>query len=315
MKHGYMWLGVLVGLGLLDAELGSPAAALNCKTAADCGGAPATCELTTHQTCAGKDPACPAGSSCGDKPTMPDQPGCAPYVEGICRRPDELPCQVDADCGAGFRCAEQISMACSGGGSSGGPGVAPTFHEECHVSRGTFRCELNDTACSVDRACGAGLTCQESDTSHCQKSKCDVDPSCEKGLRCEIRGVSYCWTSFALPARQDVAVAIDQCTMSPPTLCAPRGYFVPPPVRELSDGGVGGVLDSRPTTAEGDTHGDASAKASDGTATTDDSEQPARASGDGCSLRGRAGTAWTDPSWFALLGAVVLGRRRRAVQG
>ena len=130
------------GVQLLGAVLVSEASAKNCQTVADSGGPPALCELTTYQTCAGRDTACPAGSACGDKPTLDNQAECALYAEGICRQPYELSCKRDADCGTGFRCTEQIGRACSGMATSGGNGVPPSWHEDCRETRGTFHCEL-----------------------------------------------------------------------------------------------------------------------------------------------------------------------------
>lgn len=330
MAQRYLWTGVLaVGLQLLGAELGSAAAALNCQTAADCGGPPATCQLTTYQTCAGKDPACPAGSPCGEKPTMPNQPGCAPYVEGICHQAYEQPCQVDADCGTGFRCAEQIGMACSGMGSSGSPGVAPTSHEECHVSRGAFACELNRTPCTVDTDCAAGLRCQQSDASSCFKRTCKLDTGCATGLRCEQSGASFCWTSFAPPSDPDAARALDACSESPPVLCAPRGYFNAPEVN-LADGGVAGFSDDTVTGSAGSAPNQPPAQVGVQAGATDAGERsasPAQSGveafatdagqlsapvgGGGCSLRASARAAHAELSWAALLGMLVFRRRRR----
>jgi len=308
MTQRYVWISALAALGLplLGAELGSAVAARNCQTAADCGGAPATCQLTTYQTCAGKDPACPAGSSCGEKP-LPGQTDCAPYVEGICRQPSELPCQVDADCGAGFRCAEQIGMSCVGMGSTGSPGDAPSWHEECRVSRGSFACELNRTPCSVDRDCAAGLSCQQSDANFCHESTCNVDPGCASGLRCKLSEVSYCWTSFASPTTPDAARFLDACTSDPPLLCAPRDFFGVQEAK-LPDGGLASSVDEGVTGADGNPAHESPALAGDEAGGDADERS---ASGDGCSLRGNAQAAWPELSWVALLGGFVYSRVRR----
>ena len=316
MAQRYVWMGVLatVGLSLLGAELGSPAAALSCLTAADCGGPPATCELTTYQTCAGKDPACPAGSPCGEKPSTPDQTGCAPYVEGICRQAYDLPCQVDADCGTGFHCAEQIGMSCSGSASSGGSGVAPESHEACHVSRGTFACELTKTACKLDSDCAAGLRCQPSDMNFCFHTTCDVDPACAAGLRCQQSGASFCWTSYAPSSEPDAVRALDTCTESPPVLCAPLGYFG---VQELNlpDGGVAGSADDSVAGAGGSAPNAPPSLSSEqgGAADAGDRSAPAApAGGDGCSLRAGGLGGRSELGWVALLGALIFRRQRRA---
>jgi hypothetical protein len=218
MAQRDVWMAVAaLGMQLLGAGLGSKALAKNCQTDADCGGAPATCELTSYQTCAGKDPACPAGSACGDKPTRDRQAGCAPYVEGICRQPYELPCRVDADCGVGFRCAEQIGRVCWGMGTTGGNGVAPSFHEECYETRGTFACELIEASCSADSDCVAGL--------HCLPSQ-----------------ASTCGITTASPAVSDCAEV--------PMVCAPEGYFGASLAGEDRDSAGGTVVEEGSAASE-----------------------------------------------------------------
>jgi hypothetical protein len=265
------------GLQLLGAELGAAALARNCQADADCGAAPATCELLHYQTCAGKDPACPAGSACGDKPTLENQADCKPYIEGICRQPHELPCQADADCGAGFRCVEQIGMWCRGGGSSGGAGVAPSSWQECGVSRGTFACELIESSCKADRDCAAGLRCQQS-----APSACDV-----------ASGTSSDDGEAALgePARPA------DCTASAPKLCAPPGYFsFQSKDAEVTAHDAGGAAGA----AEADEASDADA-------------QTSVAGGAGCSLHTRPGSAGLELGWLALLGVLATcSRKRRA---
>ncbi|HEY6876915.1 MAG TPA: hypothetical protein VI299_02805 [Polyangiales bacterium] len=240
MAQRGMWMAVLAaGVQLFVMEQSSTAAAKNCLTAADCGGAPATCRLTTYQTCAGKDPSCPAGSACGDKPTMNNQADCAPYVEGTCYQQYELPCQIDADCGGGFRCVEQIGRACSGMGSTGGNGMPPWFHEECYETRGTFACELIEASCKVDSDCAAGLRCQQSSASKCGET-------------------------FA-PTVADAEPSDTNCAQEP-MRCAPEGYFgVRASSPPAGDDDVIAAGDSAQSMLEGGAHnGEPTARTDDG---------------------------------------------------
>jgi hypothetical protein len=275
---------VAVGMQLLGAALSARAAAKNCQTAADCGGAPATCELTTYQTCAGKDPTCPAGSSCGDKPTSDDQTHCAPYVEGICRQPHELPCRIDTDCGVGFRCAEQIGRACSGMGTSGGNGVPPSFHEECHETRGTFACELIATRCATDGDCASGLRCLPSRSSSC--------------------GATTASPGAANPPDTTPVAACEQA----PTVCAPEGYFG---VVDVSpEQGKDATADGRADTA-GNLVDEPSLDPVEESNEADDDERDARGGDGGCSLVPGSNAGAVELSWLALAGVLVLQRRRR----
>lgn len=268
---------VLVGF----ATQAERAAALNCASDSECP-ASATCELTPYETCAGKDPTCPAGSACGDKP-IPGAPraDCATYVEGICRWPWELPCRQDSDCGEGFRCKEQISTWCRGG-SSVVDGGASTSWMECGESRGTYACELVAQPCKSDADCGNGLSCRQwTDTSRCPRS----------------------------PGGVDGGVAGD-CSTGELKVCAPPNYFSDP--IEPSQGEARDDGDSEPAPPNvGSTGGSPAPQESDAQAPADADSLATggeSAGAQGCSSL-PSGTS--SSSWFAILGAAMLFRRRR----
>jgi MYXO-CTERM domain-containing protein len=271
MTHWVLWMTAVAGVQLISAA----AEAKNCLTVADCGGAAATCELTTYQTCAGTDPACPAGSPCGDKPVMDGQPGCAPYVEGLCRQPWELPCRADADCGVGFRCAEEIARACRGMGSTGGNGVPPSFTEECYETR-TLACKLTEESCSTDADCEAGLRCLPSEASTC----------------------GHVWQTDE--TSQDASVRTPECAKVP-MLCAPAGYFGDLPTSARADDDMPSVERSG---AGGTFRGDAGATALD-------EAEGARHDDGGCSL---SSTPAAHSALWLALGMLAFERRRRVAR-
>jgi hypothetical protein len=285
------WRFVQIALVLVGvAAEPERAFALNCAADSDCA-ASATCELTPYVTCAGKDPACPAGSACGEKPTLgAPRADCATYVEGICRFPWELPCRQDSDCGNGFRCKEQISTWCRGGASVT-DGGASTSWMECGESRGSYACELVAQPCASDSDCGGGLLCREwTDTSTCPKA----------------------------PTGVDGGAAVD-CHAGKLMVCAPPHYFsAPSEPSEPSEPGKSEASDdgdSEPVPSQVGSAGGSSPPQTSQAPRVPDSDSIAadgeRASGEaqGCSHLPAGKSSGT---WFAALAAALLYRRRRA---
>jgi hypothetical protein len=168
-----------------------------CEEDSDCGGGNMVChEYEQPSTCSGGTaPAaapmmvCPDGQDCpAEKPAEPPpQPECTtPETKSVCTPRYVLPCEHDADCGAGFNCKERISMSCSGSGSAGSssggstpsdPGAggadgggddakpalepAPLPADETCTSEptGEFYCELQEMPCDATADCPADFEC------------------------------------------------------------------------------------------------------------------------------------------------------------
>lgn len=163
-----------------------------CNTNADCGG-DTVCYEHERKNCSGVAVApCPPGAECAPPDAVPE-PTCEVTSERICTPRSQLPCQVDADCGAGFTC-EEVEL-CSGGSSSGTPmtapapgagtpGFAPPEGRDvppekdpaeptipmptvtCEPS-GEFRCVMIKTACTADADCPAGWSCKDNPEGVC----------------------------------------------------------------------------------------------------------------------------------------------------
>ncbi len=140
----------------------------SCTAASDCD-PDLVCVTVTYEACSGTDVACAPGEDC-DAGSTPDA-SCTTETEGYCVPPYLAPCQVNADCGAGFTCEESEVCQCSGGGSTGSGGTstdpdgsvdAGSSDDNCSCSgTGEFYCELIEQECSADSDCAGDLICDE----------------------------------------------------------------------------------------------------------------------------------------------------------
>jgi MYXO-CTERM domain-containing protein len=127
---------------------------------------------------------CPPGSECPQPEPAPAPEPCEPSTTTQCVPRYAVPCEVDADCGDGFGCVEDIAYSCdgsgpvpsddpdSGGGSDPGAGDDPApapeprpAPEEPSCSEeplGTFHCEAREVACEADADCPSEWSCEES---------------------------------------------------------------------------------------------------------------------------------------------------------
>jgi hypothetical protein len=138
-----------------------------CQGDSDCPD-PMVCHLETYDECddypTTARPACPpdAVDCVAPAPAPAPPPECRTRTESTCRQPYDLPCTADADCGGGFRCVEQISRWCSGGGRRLADGGFEQVEPQCGETRSSiFHCELQALPCESDAACPTGLTCQD----------------------------------------------------------------------------------------------------------------------------------------------------------
>jgi MYXO-CTERM domain-containing protein len=109
----------------------------------------------------------------------PPPPDCTTNTVKQCVPRYALPCEHDSDCGAGFKCKEQIAMSCAGSGAGGAGAVPPVDPQamdagspsdpgkpqqlrapECtSMPTGVFACELQIVECADSSACPADFEC------------------------------------------------------------------------------------------------------------------------------------------------------------
>jgi hypothetical protein len=129
-------------------------------------------------------PACPPGEPCDE----PDPPDCTTTTTASCAPNWALPCERDADCGAGFECVERESCQCSGSGGGVDPvtldgGKAEFPMDEmgeldcsCEPS-GEFYCRVLATECERDGDCPEDWICEPDEASACGGGTVDLDPA------------------------------------------------------------------------------------------------------------------------------------------
>lgn len=105
---------------LAAASVARPVHAQTCTTDTDCAQG-MVCHSQTVTTCSGGGTTlpCPANTICEKPPTT--DPTCVDSVVSQCTYQWQLPCNADADCGAGFVCQPRTVGMCSG--STGVAGV------------------------------------------------------------------------------------------------------------------------------------------------------------------------------------------------
>lgn len=94
--------------------------------------------------------------------------------EAVCIPRHEAPCGVDADCGPGFSCEQDIIVSCSGGsagtagsagavstGGVGGGALPPDMGTCSEETLDTAHCELQHLPCEADSDCPGTLSCVE----------------------------------------------------------------------------------------------------------------------------------------------------------
>lgn len=227
-----------------------------CSTDADC---PSTmvCNTPMYEECSGGGMTAPCAKGDGgcDSSTAIDagtyechqvagDPTCTPRYQ--------LPCQVAADCGAGFACEEQRYTVCSASGMAGSPskdlpdamtatgsagdgtaggevaidaGVAEDggYSYECHEeSSGSFYCRLLELPCGSNADCAAGLECQPNpyNYSYCGGTDAGV------GVGGAPAPMGSAGSSDAVePTVADAGKSDCVDNGAPPNVCAPHNYY------------------------------------------------------------------------------------------
>jgi MYXO-CTERM domain-containing protein len=220
-----------------------------CSADADCPGG-MVCYAPTYSECSGggaTTPSCDKAAAGCDAPAPIDAGmfECHDVTgDATCTPRYQLPCHVDADCGAGFSCEQQRYTVCSGSGMGGSPatdpgkagaggdvangGVAgggaaldagPGEVFECHEEQGSNYCRLLELPCDADADCGEGLECQ----SNAYSGSC--------GGSTGAGGAAAMGAAGSSDADAKAPVAIDAGTPScgpesaAPHVCAPHNYY------------------------------------------------------------------------------------------
>lgn len=305
--------------------------ARDCAQDADCAEG-WVCAMREAQDCTSVDIACPSDGEC----PKPEPETCEAVVERACVPRWLAPCEDASSCGAGFDCVEQSYEQCSGGGAGGADGSGDAFappqdagvdtdpdpaeppppEDTCTtVNTGEHYCVLQETACSVDADCTAGLTCQVNQRrSDCTRPSEDPGqaPPAEGGGASEPIDAGAAdpdlpddegATPLPLPCESD----------EPERVCAPEGYF------EYGGGLRGDADEDGSATAGGDNGGDGEAAPQAPTG-DDDTMEPPPGGGEesasmeadsGCRAAGHAPAGSLSLIALALAG-LVLRRKQRA---
>ena len=240
-----------------------------CESDADCGDE-MVCATFERTTCTGEVPVCTEEGECEDVEPVE----CTTTSYNECARPSELPCNEDADCGAGYACVPTEECWCTGSeGETDGGSTAPDPDAELPDSAAEdeeaapLATDGDDEAVAepppedvegeveppiAESECGCELTGE----SHCEMIEvaCESDADCLPGWTCEENPMGVCWADSEGNTGCEPA--------DPPYLCLP-GYDEP----------VSGGVDQGDSggTAMGGT-GEAEQPADDGANETDDDE-------------------------------------------
>lgn len=142
-----------------------------CSGASDCP-SKMVCHTETTSSCNDAAPAAPcAGDSCDGGSSEPP-PDCSVESRSYCTPRYLLPCQTASDCGAGFRCVEEVTQWCNGSGpsdpSDGGVANIVAPDQQCGETRtGTFVCQLIEVTCTADSDCASDFVCATVSGSSC----------------------------------------------------------------------------------------------------------------------------------------------------
>jgi len=153
-----------------------------CETDSDCDDSMKCADVgfecaSGESTPAGAPAIAPAAA--GDEPhtNLPAPPACEQQVVRQCTLRWQLPCNIDSDCGEGFRCEE--TEACSVPPYDPSSGEPPSSEVTCSPS-GTFACKVIETACDTAADCPADFECADNPLVACSASS-DGQTQCEPG--------------------------------------------------------------------------------------------------------------------------------------
>jgi MYXO-CTERM domain-containing protein len=286
-----------------------------CTTAADCG-AGMVCHTETYQECTGGGaPACPPNMQCDPLPST--LPSCTPKSVSACAYKWQLPCNVDTDCGDGFTCAPSVTGACSGSGGSADAGTATVGAGTTGLgSASTGSASTGSAPASTGSSAAPSTPVPSCMTTTSFPGSCTPKAtSCKANTDCPAQ-----WTCVDEPSVGAVTgtASTDGGTSTRPAMGAPTpaGMATPPataPVKVCASplGTFGGAPKDGsgvPQTG-GNGSGTGGATGANGGGTSPTAAGTSAASS-GCAIGGAEGGSPLAAFALALLGLVVIRRRR-----
>jgi MYXO-CTERM domain-containing protein len=292
----------------------------NCNADVDCGDG-MVCYSWTSTSCSGGSattPACAPNTPCDAAPPKAMDEQCTTTTIKKCAFRWQVPCNKDAECGAGFTCKPSVSGGCAKGGgvavgggttgSSGSGGSAGTAG-----SGGSAPNPVPPVPPDAPNDAGADM-CNITSTypGSCQLtiSSCTADADCPGGWKCQeapgnVVGMD---AKPPVPGAPPAPPASDASAPAAKVCISPYGGYGGGPLRGGTDETKGGLPPQTPT--DGTSHAGADAGASPspsggGTVTT-----PASSKSSGCSV-GSGGQASGLGALLVIALALRIRRRRR----
>jgi hypothetical protein len=237
---------------------------------------------------------------------VPPEESCQVEERNYCVPKYLLPCEAAADCGPGFTCEttiEQCSCSSPSASTSGGSGDMPEGDGSDSDSGGDDAGDAERPAAPPDEDGGDdgvddGCECEPVEgPASCQLvvTECEANSDCPSGMTCEDNPEGSC---------SSTPDGGEECTADPEKICLP-------PHVDYAGGGIEeDGLGSDPTSnPEAPPRGE-----DDETNDADGSSDESSGSGGGCSVAAVGAPAGAWASLGLMLGAALLGRRRRSAR-
>ncbi len=274
---------ILASALLAVALCARPGFAQTCASDADCTQG-MICHSQTSTVCSGgaATPACAANTVC--PPTTVEPPTCTDVTTNQCMCPWDVPCNADADFGAGFVCQPMTGGTCSssgpvtaspgstgtdtatsggaasGGGGGSGTGAVPVPPPAAMPDAGP----VQDPTCTTTTSYPG--TCQP------KASTCSVDAECPSQWTCVTQSIGIAvpapvdgGVNTATPPDRTVSTATATSTIITTRTCQPPSYCSG---RAIGTSGGGTGTSGNGDTTQAPTGYDAAADAGVGKGTT-----------------------------------------------
>ncbi|HEY6725902.1 MAG TPA: hypothetical protein VI197_17835 [Polyangiaceae bacterium] len=279
---------------------------IDCSADSDCADG-MVCETIQHERCStpgapAADPGTEPDSDADPLPpdAAPPESSCEVEERNYCVPKYLLPCEAAVDCGAGFTCEmtlEQCSCSSPSASTSGGSGSMPGG-EGSGGNAGDSERPASPPPDGEDDGANDGCVCEPVDgPAYCELvvTECSANSDCPSGMSCEDNPEGSC------SCTPEGGV---ECTADPEKICLPP--YVDYAGGVIEEDGLGSDPTSNPEEpprGEDDDSNDA-----------DGSSDESSESGDGCSVAAVGVPAGAWASLGLMLGAALLGRRRRSAR-